>query len=237
MSIEALKISLPNLHLATESSKDLNYNLNKSKAEEAWLLQRKGKFTASEIHRLMTALSKPNELPVGAITYVIEKVAETLTDGLPESFSSEAMQWGKDQEVNAIELFSKKTKLKVHSTGDNQKFIAYGKHAGCTPDGLGAGYGVETKCPKSATHVLYRGIKNGDDLKKIKPEYYWQIQFSMMCRKVSKWHFVSFDPRFSNEKHRLYPVLIERNENDIELIKLRLQLAIDKKLELIKNFK
>lgn len=212
-------------------------NLQADKSHEEWLLQRKGKFTASEIHRLMTALSKPNELPVGAITYVIEKVAETLTDGLPESFSSEAMQWGKDHEIEAINLFSKKTKLKVHSIGENQKLIAYGKHAGCTPDGLGLGYGVETKCPKSATHVLYRGVNNGEDLKKIKSDYYWQIQFSMLCRKVSKWYFISFDPRFSKEKHRLHYAVIERNENDIELLKLRLQLAIDKKLELIKNFK
>ncbi|WP_312208258.1 YqaJ viral recombinase family protein [Empedobacter sp.] len=212
-------------------------NLQADKSHEEWLLQRKGKFTASEIHRLMTALSKPNELPVGAITYVIEKVAETLTDGLPESFSSEAMQWGKDNEVEAIEKFEEKTRLFVNNTGENQKFIKYGKHAGCTPDGLGYGFGAETKCPKSSTHVIYKGILNGQDLKKINSDYYWQIQFSMLCAKKSKWFFISYDKRFSKEKHRLHYAVIERNENDIELLKLRLQLAIDKKLELIKNFK
>ncbi len=40
-----------------------------------WLLERIGKFTASEFHRLTTAPTK-KELPVGAITYVQEKVTE-----------------------------------------------------------------------------------------------------------------------------------------------------------------
>ncbi|MEG0929622.1 lambda exonuclease family protein [Algoriella sp.] len=212
-------------------------NLQADKSHEEWLLKRKGKFTASEIHRLMTYESKPNELPKGAISYVVEKATESLIDGLPESFKSSSMQWGNDYEAKAIELFSKKTRLKIQNIGDNQKFISYGKHAGCTPDGLGSGYGVESKCPNSTTHFQYRSIKNGEDLKKIKSEYYWQIQFSMLCRKVSKWYFVSFDPRFSKEKHRLHYVVIERNEADIEFLETRLQLAIDLKLQLIKDFK
>lgn len=212
-------------------------NLQVDKSHEEWLLERKGRFTASEIHRLCTTPSKPNELPKGAETYVIEKVAEELTEGLPEVYINASMQWGKDHEVEAIQKFSEARKLKVQYIGDDQKFIKYGRHCGCTPDGLGVGYGVETKCPNSSTHVIYKSIKNGEDLKETKPEYYWQIQSSMFFAKKKFWYFISYDPRFINPKHHLHIVKIERNELDIEFLKIRLQLAIEMKRQLIKQFK
>ena len=44
-----------------------------------WLQERRGKFTASDFYKLMTYEHKP-EFPKGAMTYVTEKVVETLTE-------------------------------------------------------------------------------------------------------------------------------------------------------------
>lgn len=233
----ALELNTNEMNLVQGLDLQALNTLDHDKAHLEWLLERKGRFTASEIHRLCTTPTKPHELPKGAETYVIEKVAEALTDGLPEMFTSASMQWGKDHELEAIQKFAKARKLKVQNIGDDQKFVKYGRHCGCTPDGLGVGYGVETKCPNSSTHVVYKSVQNGDDLKKVKPEYYWQIQSSMLFTKKKFWYFVSYDPRFSNTKHHLHIAKIERNEFDIEFMKHRLELAIEMKQRLIKEFK
>lgn len=192
-----------------------------------WLQQRLGKFTASEFHRLM-ASSKNDELPKGAQTYATEKAVELLTAFQNEEpYISLEMQWGIDHELEAIRLFTEKTGKTVEFTGINQQFVQLGDDIGCTPDGLiGKTVGIEVKCPKSTTHLQYLRINTGDELKKLKPEYYWQIQGSMFITKRRVWYFVSFDPRYKNENLRLKILRIERNPADIKLLKRRLSLAV-----------
>ena len=197
--------------------------------EREWLKQRLGKFTASQFSKLMTYPNK-NELPAGAITYIMEKVVEVATDFEPEQgFTSAAIQWGKDHELEAVERFSESLLLNVDFTGDAQQFIDYPLlRAGATPDGLIDSYaGLEVKCPNSATHLSYMAIKNADDLKRIAPNYYWQVMGSLMITGRDQWFFCSYDPRFKDENLQLHTVNIEPVLADIEFLKERLAMAKD----------
>lgn len=213
-------------------------NSEKDDSRDLWLKERRGKFTASEIHRLLTYENKPDELPKGAETYVLEKVVEELTDESKERFISDSMQFGIDTEIEAIISFTAKRDVTIKNIGKEQKFIKYGKHAGGTPDGIGFGFGIEVKCPDSKTHFIYSTqINNSNDLKDVKKEYYWQIQSLMLFTGKNYWYFISYDSRFKNKSKRLYFVKIERNEKDIDFLKSRLEMAINLKKQLLYDFR
>lgn len=204
-----------------------------------WRKQRLGKFTASEFSRLVTYPNKPNELPAGAKTFAVEKAIELLTIfNEEETYISPEMQWGLDHELDAIEAFTAKTGKTVEKTGPGQEFITLNDDIGCTPDGLvGKTGGIEVKCPKSTTHFHYLTFAGADCLKSHKPEYYWQIQGSLWITKRKRWWFVSFDPRFKHEQHRLKIVAIDRNPTDIAFLKKRLKMAIAHRNRLLKDMK
>lgn len=202
-----------------------------------WLQERRGLFTASEFHRLMTYQNR-DELPEGAKTYVLEKVVESLTvmdDS--ERFVTADMQWGIDHEVEAVIEFAGVTGELVSHVGDNQRFIKFGDHAGATPDGLiGEHSGIEVKCPKSKTHFNYLMMKSASDLKSVEPKYYWQIMGSMMVTGRNYWYFVSYDPRFHDKSKRLHIIKIERDEYEIVRLQDRMIMAVIYKKKLIGDF-
>lgn len=197
--------------------------------EIEWLKRRLGKFTASQFSRLVAYPNK-DELPAGAITYVMEKVVEVATDFEPEQgFTTAAMQWGKDHELEAIGRFESEFNFKVDFTGEEQTFIDYPDlRAGATPDGLiGNDAGVEIKCPNSATHLKYMAIKCENTLKHIAPDYYWQIQGQLMITGCDRFYFVSYDPRFKDVDLQLHIAIIQPIVSDIEFLKQRLSMAHD----------
>lgn len=220
---------------------ELDFNSLKSLKSEtqekvqAWLKSRRGKFTASEFHRLMGYEDKV-EFPKGAETYVMEKVIETLTIDEDERWSSEAMNWGKLTEKEAIEKFMEVTGYEISNYGDNQKFIELDEHTGCTPDGLARLFGAETKCPNSKTHFQYLKIKNQEQFKKECKDYYWQIQGSMLITKRRYWYFISYDPRFIDTTKRLKILKISKNSEDIKKLKIRLKQAISMKKKLLLEY-
>lgn len=221
---------LPDLHQAVISENELD-------KQEFWLNQRKGKFTASEFVRLMGYENKP-DFPDGAKTYVIEKVIDLCTNQLQSDtkFSNSAIDWGKNTEVEAVEMFIKKMNLKVAFFGDNQNFIEKSKDVGCTPDGLiDISAGIEVKCPDSKTHFNYITSLNLENFKKECTKYYWQIQGSMYITNRIFWYFISYDPRFINVEKRLFILKIERNQNDIDKLENRLTSAIQLKNKLLKS--
>jgi len=191
-----------------------------------WLLERIGKFTASEFYKLTTAPTK-KELPVGAITFTGEKVVEMLTEFLEERFVTKDMQWGIDHELEAIEEFEKRTNFKVDKTGINQELITLGKNIGGTPDGLiGKDSGIEVKCPKSTTHFKYLNVANQEDLKNVCADYYWQIQGVLYITGRKSWYFISYDPRFKNKAQQLQFIEVKPDKEDQKFLKDRLTLAV-----------
>lgn len=208
-----------------------------------WLLKRVGKFTASEFYRLITPLTKKDIangelLTKGGRTCVEEKAVEELAELVEDSYISSSMQWGIDNELGAIKAFENRTGIKTKNTGVKQKFLTLGLSIGGTPDGLIRKLsGIEVKCPNSTTHFKYRKIKTTEDLKKNKPEYYWQIQGLMMIAKTNTWFFVSYDPRYKEKIHQLHYIEIKRNQEDIDFLMERLKTAIKLKNQLLTDFR
>lgn len=201
--------------------------------EREWLQQRWGKFTASEVYKLMTYPDK-DELPKGAQTYVIKKVAESLTEFRVQAYISDAMQWGLMHEPEAVDCFSETTGLVVTHCKDGQCFIDKGYFGG-TPDGLipSEFSGLEIKCPNSDTHIGYLQIKTAQDLKQEAPDYYWQCMSLMMITGSLHWYFVSYDPRFKNERLKLHIAKIAADPVDISRLRKRLFLANTYKNQII----
>jgi hypothetical protein len=207
--------------------------------QEMWFRQRLGKFTSSELGKLMTYEDKIDQLPKGAMTYAEEKALEILTDGQNvKNFSNDSMDRGNEKELEAVELFEEKYNLKVFSKGDDQEFIELCSYFGGTPDGLIDDDAlIEVKCPDCKTHLFrIRNIKSVEDFKKHEKDYYWQIQGNLLSSGRSKGYFIDFDDRFTNEDLRLFVLEIPRNDEDIQKAKTRLTMAEKYKQELLKNW-
>src|SRR5690606_31392728 len=144
---------------------------------EEWDSIRAGRFTASRMSELISPGYRPmtpaelkarpktgtgskvtriiadDVLADSAMTYIKEKVAETLT-GMPKPDSyAYPLVWGKEMEPRAIEYFQEQTGMEVERVG----FVSFGDHAGGSPDGLiGEDAILEVKCPYSiVTQVDY----------------------------------------------------------------------------------
>ena len=157
-----------------------------------------------------------------AMKYIYEKIAEISTGQFHE-VSSVSMDWGTDHEQKAAELYEKETGNKVIPSG----FISFNESAGGSPDGLvGSNGGIEIKCPWNSANHIKLMIEQ-----EVTGNYLWQDQFNMMCTGRDWWDHVSYDPRFP-EGMQLVIVRVERNEDLIEKIKLRLKEATEKLKEL-----
>jgi len=215
----------------------INGTANDQQRTEAWHDNRLGKFSASQIYRLMTepklkADKEGGNLSEGAITYVYECVAESLTGvRAKEEFTSKYTEWGIDNEPIAKKVYETVFDCKVDDTGH----IAYGEHAGGSPDGLVGDDGiVEFKCPYTITSHLEHLLK---DLNK-KPEYYWQCLMYMLIT-GRKWiDFVSwmqvYNPKLQMVRKRL---LREMITEDLAKLEAKLKKAIELKTEILKKIK
>jgi len=204
---------------------------------EDWHRARSGKFTPSELYRLMTEPKTKNEkLSEGAKTYVKEKIAETLTVDISNEkmfHGNNATEWGNSYEGEAIELFSDMLNKEIVNVG----FINYDDNFGGTPDGISHDklFGIEVKCPYNASIHLDNLLLDSLAFKKERKEYYWQIQGYSLITGIENWYFVSYDPRQIDYKLKILP--IKRNEDDIRLIKEKLQIAANYKQELLTKLK
>jgi putative phage-type endonuclease len=187
-----------------------------------WFEARKGRFTASTIHKLMTDSRDKNEvLSDGAKTYVYEKVAERL-GGHKTFFENDATRWGNENESMAISMFEFASGLTVERCG----FFATKNNAGGSPDGLiSKDLIIEVKCPyESHTHIKYTDFKNVDDFKKHCKDYYWQVQMNMLVTDRKQCFFISYDPRI-NSNLKIWWMIIPRNESDIDKLKMKIKQA------------
>jgi hypothetical protein len=204
---------------------------------EEWHKVRSGRFTPSELHRLMTEPRTNSEIiSEGAKTYIKEKVAETLTIDISNEKmfrGNEATEWGNSYENEAIQVFSEFINQPIIPSG----FIIYDENFGGTPDGVceDGTFGIEIKCPFNIAIHLDNLLLDSNSFKKYRKEYYWQIQGYSLLTGINDWYFVSYDPR--QIKYTLKVLPIKRNEDDIQLIKEKLGLAIEYKQQLINNLK
>lgn len=208
---------------------------------QAWRDIRAGKFTASEIWKLMgeprsKAAKEAGGWSDDASTYINTKVAEEMTGHCSE-VTSHAIEWGMDLEPVAKEHFTIVTGKQVKYSG----FKVFNPHAGGSPDGFVEFSHsnqnealIEIKCPyNSGNQVEYLKLKEGIEIKEEYPKFWWQMQANMLFNSISMCYFVTFDPRFP-EKQKMKIVEVYADLEDQNRMVKKLALAIEEKLRIIK---
>jgi hypothetical protein len=198
---------------------------------EEWFKEREGKFTASQINRLLGKEGlKRTESSIS--NYAFEKAIEMIYGVQEQDLVSFDMQRGIDLEPLAFKKFKEIKELEfidVEETG----FHSYCENSGASPDGLVSDNGIlEIKCPKR--DKFFKIVANGID--EIDPVYISQMQKQMLSAKREKAYFFNF---FIDEGVEYWHTLIiQRDDVMIELIKERIAKAViirDKFIEKIKN--
>jgi hypothetical protein len=205
----------------------------KQKTDE-WLNIRKGKFTGSEIWKLMTEPRSKSELfSETAKTYILEKIAEENSiDSHDNGFTTMAMQWGIDNEPVAKRHYERLTGSSIMEVGFIQ-LEDFENECGGSPDGL-VDYRkiIEIKCPYSQANHIKHILVSEENFKSELKEYYWQMQFYMGCYdEVEECDFISFDPRIVKE-WTMHIKPIKRNNEDIALMRNKIKIATDYKNEI-----
>jgi hypothetical protein len=192
----------------------------------AWFRMRLGNITGSQVGRLMKPARKEGELSADAQAYIKEIVAERLlSDAVKEidmflekyiditSPTSRAMAWGNEYEHEAIQLYEQLTGNKVTRCGSIQNETE--AHFWDSPDGivLESNGTIEVKCPMPKTHAEYLlNVRDGESLKKLKPEYYWQC-YAHMANLGAMWcDWMSYQPFL---RPSLHVVRIARDEDEM----------------------
>ena len=163
-----------------------------------WFSLRAGCITASNAHRLLT---KPK------CEDLAREIVGNIWGGEQELYVNSAMQWGIDNEAEAISWYWLRTKADVTHVG----FCLHDEHErwGASPDGLVDDTGlVEVKCPSTKNHLLHidKGAQN---------QYIAQMQWQMIVTGRKWCDFVSYDPRVPGQMS-LYVKRYEFNESMAE---------------------
>ena len=188
---------------------------------DEWHEQRRGKFTASEIVKLLGVKG----LGETGKNYAFDKAVEQLYGEMEESFISYDMQRGIDLEPLAFAKFKEIKELEFIEVL-NCGFFEYENEAGASPDGLvGNDAILEIKCPRSNT--FFKLVATNE----IDSKYYAQMQLQMMATNRNKAHFFNYLVHEGIEYW--HEIIVERDESMIEKIKERLKEAIEIKIEYI----
>lgn len=195
---------------------------------EAWFKQREGRFTASEISDLLGVKG----LGLTGEGYCFKKACEVVFGYDKENdFQSFDMKRGNELEPLAFESFTRKKQLDFIDV-NKASFFPYGEHAGASPDGLvGTDEILEIKCPRP--NKFFDLVLNRE--KAIDKPYYDQMQMQMLCTNSKGCYFYNYV--HYNGLVMNCEIYVKRDEERIEFIKQRLDLAIQKKLEYIESIK
>lgn len=221
---------------------------------EEWERIRIGRFTASEIHRLMEPAKREmtaqelkarpksgkgssaklvydySKLSDAALTYINEKVAEILT-GQPKSGGyAFPIVWGKEHEDEAAEFFTKQTGLETEKVG----FFPYTEHVGGSPDRFVDDAILEIKCPyDSVNQIAYLMLTDQWDVKRNYFPIWCQCQCNMMFTERNLCHLATYDPRMKSDAHKMQHIEIKADMEFHGLVRGQIVKATEEKLKLI----
>lgn len=225
--------------------RELNLNQPEQRTYD-WHRARLGNWTGSEISKLMgKGRSKNERFSETAKSYIIKVMSERmLSNDVVEddelfglylnqvSSWSKAIEWGMEHEIEARKLYEKMTGNEVTAVSS----IAHDsiEHYAASPDGIVIKEDkvVEIKCPLPETFVRYKlMIGDADDLKAVKPEYYWQVMAEMDCTGASACDFTVYNPFMGAPMHI---ATIDRDNDAITAIHDRIEEAEEYILKLTK---
>jgi len=188
-----------------------------------WHSKRNGKFTASEIQKLLGVRG----LGETGKTYAIEKAIEELYGEMEENFVSFDMQRGIDTEPLAFAKFKALKELEFLEV-ENCGFFYFGEHSGASPDGLVSDNAVlEIKCPRSTTFFELVATNQIDK------KYYAQMQMQMLATGREKAYFFNYLIHEGTEFW--HEIVVERDFDFIEIMVERILEATKIKLEYIEK--
>lgn len=194
---------------------------NIEQRSEEWYSKRLGKFTASEIYKLMGI----KELGETGKSYAIEKAIEELFGLIDENYISFDMQRGIDLEPLAFNKFKEIKELDFINV-ENCSFIELSENSGASPDGLVGDDGIlEIKCPKADT--FFKLVSDG----KIDKKYYYQMQMQMLATNRSKAYF--FNYLVHDGLEFWHEIVVDRDDKTCDLICSRIAEASEIKKEYI----
>ena len=186
-----------------------------------------------------------DKLPDGAVAWC-RKLACMRETGFCEesdvSFDNAATRWGKLNEPRAIERLKDYFPARTfHNTCDNQKFIKLDgfEFVGATPDAIviyhemkDGGYYttkwvLDVKCPyeRDIHRFDYGRIQSYEQFKRDYPAYYWQGVLQMMCAKIDKFMFASYDYRFESVGKDLFVYEFDLIKEDADFLLARIEKA------------
>jgi hypothetical protein len=221
-----------------------------------WFNMRLGRFTSSEMHKLMKpgkrAMTKEelaqrpkkgkgssttttddwNVFSDTALTYIEQKVAEILTGQMEEDVYAYAKEYGKEMEPVAAEYFQEVTGLTVEPA----PFIPFGDHAGGSPDRfiVEEDAGLEIKCPlKPVKQVKYLQLTDQFDLLRFFPDFYWQCESNLLFTGKAKWYFATFCPAMQAAKHKLNIIEVKPIPSHFDMITKAVAGGVGEKLRLL----
>lgn len=186
--------------------------MNQQRSKE-WFDERLGRFTASEIHKLLGVQG----LGETGKTYCFEKAVELVFGKEEEEgYISEDIRRGIELEPLAFNKFKELKTLEFLEVKE-AFFFPYKDYAGASPDGLVSSDAIlEIKCPR---HLKFLNlvVKGAPVIDK---SYFSQMQMQMLCSNSQKAYFFNYivwkGKEYWNE------LIIERDEKHIDLIKKRM---------------
>ena len=201
-----------------------------------WFRLRCGSFTGSKIGDLMKSGRKKEQIfGDTAMSYIFKVAAERMLNPVfvnddelfgqyieQQQVYSKAIIWGEEQEDNAKDLLMKKNPEWELADVSSCKHDTI-PHFAASPDAiiydrkkLMVG---EIKCPSVHTFVRYLvEINDAESLKKVQPDYFYQMQAEMACTNAESGIFVAYCPWLVKPIHI---VPIERDEEAIKAIEER----------------
>lgn len=195
---------------------------------DEWFKIREGRFTASEIHRLLgkDGLARTKQ---SIDSFAFEKAVETLYGREDIEINNFDIQRGVTLEPLAFKLFKELKECEFLETKETG-FHNFGENAGASPDGLVSdNSNLEIKCPRR--NKFFKIVANG--LCEIDDKYKSQVQMQMLATNTEKTYFLNY--HLENSLEHWHILEVQRDEKIIDLIKKRIEIATEIKLNYIEK--
>jgi len=178
---------------------------------EEWYQVRLGKVTASCFSKAIAGGQGKTRK-----TYMIQLIAERLTQSEQEGFSSAVMVRGQEIEPYAREYYELLNDVSIREVG----FVERNENIGASPDGfIGEDGLIEIKCPLSTTHIATILAD------KVPTTHKPQIQGQLWVCEREWCDFVSYDPRV--RQRPFFCERVYRDEDYIKELHIKIQMFID----------